>query len=202
MQLSVIVNNKYIPVTFCLCMFFFTLLVPSAIISPTCLCVNLAQSALVEHILFSNYPPTALCSPHHDQFTNSVFKQYISNENSLLSTVLIWVYCRWLCACACCIHVKPHTVAASVALTKTWLISKMWNALLKGKTSYHSDHALTYTRTHKPCTSPVNVLVASDTEMMSWKLIFLFHLHRRMVSEWKLVWWTHTSWYEQQKCNY
>lgn len=56
---------------------------------PTCLCVNLAQSSLAEHILFSNYPPTALCSPHHDQFRNPVFKQYISNANSLLSTVLI-----------------------------------------------------------------------------------------------------------------
>lgn len=38
--------------------------------------VNLAQSSSAEHVLFSNYLPTALCPTPHDQFTNSMFRQH------------------------------------------------------------------------------------------------------------------------------
>lgn len=85
-SVSLWIINIYLPHI----LFMYYFLYPSGAFcyhGPTC--VNLVQSALAEHILFSNYPPTALCSPHHDQFTNSVFKQYISSANSLLSTVLL-----------------------------------------------------------------------------------------------------------------
>lgn len=75
MQLSVIVNNEYTPLQIFLCMFFF---------SPIPLCfgsrclgrVNLTQSSSAEHVLFSNYLPTALCPTPHGQFTNSMFRQH------------------------------------------------------------------------------------------------------------------------------
>lgn len=38
--------------------------------------VNLTQSSSAEHVLFSNYLPTALCPTPHDQFTNSMFRQH------------------------------------------------------------------------------------------------------------------------------
>lgn len=55
----------------------------------TCLCVNLATSVSAEHILFSNYLPTESRSSNRDQFTDSVFQQYIFSTNSLLSPVVL-----------------------------------------------------------------------------------------------------------------
>lgn len=55
----------------------------------TCLCVNLATSVPAEHILFFNYLPTEFRSSNCDQFSDSVFQQYIFSPNSLLSPVVL-----------------------------------------------------------------------------------------------------------------
>lgn len=216
MQLSVIVNNKYIAVTHFVYVRYF--LYPSGASCyhrtqrpPTCVLIW-PQSAWAEHILFSNYLPTARCSPHHDQFTKTTeFEQYISNAYSLLSTVLLilgsvlfWV--QWLCTFAHRISVKTTDCGSGGGGGVDFnMINNVSKCALKGSATHYCHQAPTYTRGRTRCVSkfpPVNVPVASDTEMMSWKLIFLFHSHRRAVSEWTLVWWTHSSWYEQQKCNY
>lgn len=69
MQLSVIVNNKYTPLTHFVYVWFFLPFCAFCSHGPRGLiCVNLAQSSLAECNLFSNYLPTALCPPHHDHF--------------------------------------------------------------------------------------------------------------------------------------
>lgn len=61
--------------------------------------VNLAQWSSAEHVLFSNYLPTALCPPPRphtphppDQFTDSMFKQHTPDSSS----------CSVLCSGLCC----------------------------------------------------------------------------------------------------
>lgn len=111
-------------------------------------CVNLVQSALAEHILFSNYQPTALCSPLHDQFTNSVFMQYIPEANSLLSTVFLI-----LSTVDGCVHLLTESDCSSIGSVDLNMVNNISKILktcfLKGKTSYPSHHAhLTYTQRH------------------------------------------------------
>lgn len=76
MQLSVIVNNEYTPLQIFLCMFFFSFSIPLYFGSQCLRRVNLAQSSSAEHVLFSNYLPTAFCPTPHDQFTNSMFRPH------------------------------------------------------------------------------------------------------------------------------
>lgn len=119
MQLSVTVNNKYTPLAHFVYVLFSLPFCAFCCHGPRGLtCVNLEQSSSAEHILFSNYLPTALCPPHHDQFTNSVFKQYISTADTSLSTVFLILGAAVGCVhFLTCISVKPQTVAASVPLT-------------------------------------------------------------------------------------
>ena len=112
--------------------------------------VNLAQSAWAEHILFSNYLPTALCSPHHDQFTNSVFRQYISNANSLLSTVLLILATVDGCVYSCLLHQCKARDCSSTGGFDLNMINNVSKKCFKGqnyilRSSCSNIHTGTYT---------------------------------------------------------
>lgn len=113
-QLSVIVNNKYIAVTHFVYVCYF--LYPSGASCyhgtqrpPTCVLIW-PQSAWAEHILFSNYLPTARCSPHHDQFTKHWARAiYFQCIQLIIYCIANSGFCLVLCAVGC-----AHLLTASV----------------------------------------------------------------------------------------